>query len=162
LADSISTKNVWPYYSAENVQRAAREPVKQMGKDEFLQLLVTQFQNQDPLKPMENTEFIAQMAQFSSLEQMLNMTKEVSALKQSAGLATGLIGMKIEWVEEAKDTGGEIAVRQGIVESIRWKDGLQYAQIGDEQVAIDKVISITLPTGEQPPSGDQPEVGGNE
>lgn len=46
-----------------------------MGKDEFLNLLVTQLKNQDPMNPMQDKEFIAQMAQFSSLEQMQNMSK---------------------------------------------------------------------------------------
>lgn len=44
-----------------------------MGKDAFLQLLVTQLENQDPLNPTENTEFVAQLAQFSSLEGIQNL-----------------------------------------------------------------------------------------
>ncbi len=48
-------------------------PSKELGKDEFLRLLVTQMQYQDPLEPTDNTEFIAQLAQFSSLEQMNNI-----------------------------------------------------------------------------------------
>lgn len=57
------------------------------GKDEFLQLLVTQLQNQDPLNPMDNTEFLSQMAQFSSLEQLININtklEEISAAKTEA------------------------------------------------------------------------------
>ncbi len=49
-----------------------------LGKDAFLKLLVTQLKNQDPLSPMDDKEFIAQMAQFSSLEQMKNLDKNLS------------------------------------------------------------------------------------
>ena len=58
-----------------------------LGKDDFLQLLITQLQHQDPMNPASDTEFIAQVAQFSSLEQMQNMN---SATQQQQGYA--LIG----------------------------------------------------------------------
>ena len=53
--------------------------VSSLGKDEFLNLLVTQLQYQDPLEPSNDTEFIAQMAQFSSLEQMQNLNNTFSS-----------------------------------------------------------------------------------
>lgn len=57
---------------------AASLPSQELGKEEFLQLLVAQLRNQDPLEPMQDTEFIAQMSQFSSLEQLMNMNQNLS------------------------------------------------------------------------------------
>ena len=51
-----------------------------MGKDEFLKLLVTQLQNQDPLNPMKNEEFVTQLATFTSLEQLISINKGVTAI----------------------------------------------------------------------------------
>jgi flagellar basal-body rod modification protein FlgD len=52
-----------------------------LGQDDFLKLLAQQFQSQDPMKPMEDTSFIAQMAQFTSLQQSSAMAKDISALR---------------------------------------------------------------------------------
>jgi flagellar basal-body rod modification protein FlgD len=71
-----------------------------LGKDSFLKLLITQMKNQDPLSPMDNTAFVAQLAQFSSLEQMQNLNSKIdSALQLGQSMnnanASGLIGREV-------------------------------------------------------------------
>jgi flagellar basal-body rod modification protein FlgD len=56
-----------------------------LGSDAFLKLLVVQLQNQDPTSPQSNTEFIAQLATFSSLEQLTSINKAVSSMAQVLG-----------------------------------------------------------------------------
>ena len=61
-----------------------------LGSDAFLQLLVTQLQNQDPTNPESNTEFVAQLATFSSLEQLTSINKAVTSMAQVFGSAASL------------------------------------------------------------------------
>ena len=56
-----------------------------LGSDAFLKLLVTQLQNQDPTSPQSNTEFVAQLATFSSLEQLTSINKAVTSMAQFLG-----------------------------------------------------------------------------
>lgn len=74
-----------------------REAVKKLGKDEFFKIMVTQIQHQDPMKPYENEQMAAQMAQFSALEQMMNVNQNLEKLAQAQQPlhhlgAAGLIG----------------------------------------------------------------------
>ncbi|MFC0558601.1 flagellar hook assembly protein FlgD [Halalkalibacter alkalisediminis] len=76
-----------------------------LGKDDFLKILITQLQNQDPSNPMDDREFIAQMAQFSSLEQMTNMNQAIQkfvSIQSSQNLVkhSELIGKKVQWKRE--------------------------------------------------------------
>lgn len=73
-------REVTGYFQDENKTNIGANKKNDLDKDAFLRLLTTQLANQDPLNPMEDREFIAQLAQFSSLEQMQNLNKSVSNL----------------------------------------------------------------------------------
>ncbi|MBU8934913.1 MAG: flagellar hook assembly protein FlgD [candidate division Zixibacteria bacterium] len=79
--------------------------VDQLGKDDFLKLMIAQMQNQDPLNPMEDADFIAQLAQFSSLEQMSNIATGIAESNQwdflqmqsiNNVMAAGIIGKEVQ------------------------------------------------------------------
>ncbi|MFJ7735228.1 flagellar hook assembly protein FlgD [Lysinibacillus sp. NPDC097287] len=119
------------YYS--NYQKPTKQTGNsELGKDAFLQLLITQLQNQDPTNPMDDREFIAQMAQFSSLEQMQNMTKAMESLlasQQQTQLMsyTTFVGKEVKWheVTEKLDEAGKpiVAEGQGVIESLKFVEG---------------------------------------
>lgn len=70
----------------------------EMGKDAFLKLLITELRHQDPTQPMQDREFISQMAQFSALEQMTNVSNSMNSLNRSArsSEAYSLLGKRVE------------------------------------------------------------------
>ncbi|MDR2444419.1 MAG: flagellar hook assembly protein FlgD [Spirochaetaceae bacterium] len=87
-----------------------------LGKDDFLKLLITQLSYQDPTAPMEDKEFIAQMAQFSSLEQMTNMAGDFSRLAEiiTGNEAASAIGKSVEILEGENTVQGTVkAVTRG-------------------------------------------------
>ena len=94
-------------YSAEQAAKQVKDN-SALGKDAFLQLLVTQMQYQDPLDPQDNGEYLAQLAQFSSLEQMTNVadgltnvSNLVSNIDTSVlvGQLSHMIGQDLQWSE---------------------------------------------------------------
>ena len=93
-----------------NVSVTGREIKQSMDKDDYLKLLITQLQNQDPTSPMEDREFIAQMAQFSSLEQMTNMNAGFQNLATmlSAGQATAMLGKDVEVIVNGNVISGRV------------------------------------------------------
>ena len=91
---------------------SGRMPSQQLGKDDFLKLLITQLSNQDPTSPMEDKQFISQMAQFSSLEQMTNMNESFNKMAAmiNSSQATSTLGKTVE-----VDLGDTTS--QGVVEA---------------------------------------------
>ncbi|NLM74492.1 MAG: flagellar biosynthesis protein FlgD [Clostridiaceae bacterium] len=109
----------------------------ELGKNDFLQLLITQVQHQDPLNPSTDTEFIAQLAQFSALEQMQNLNRTFSYT-----MGFEMMGKFAMGEVEDQATGG-VKYVSGIVESVRVMNGQIYAVIGDDDVPIDKITHVS-------------------
>ena len=107
--------------SSEQLAEASRAVTNELGKDAFLKLLIAELANQDPLNPMDDREFISQMAQFTSLEQMtqLNKTMEgMASLNQYS--AMNYVGTTVLFDYEAPD--GIIQPVMGTVVAV-WFDG---------------------------------------
>lgn len=106
-----------------------------LGKDEFLQILVSQLRNQDPLSPMEDKDFIAQMAQFSVLEEMQNMNS-MSGFSQ----ACTLVGKNVfATVANADGSSKDIF---GMVTSAQTIDGTPYLNVGDTLIPYTSDIIV--------------------
>lgn len=123
--------------SATSMQNAP-EPANVLGQDAFLKLLVAQIQNQDPMNPMDDRDFIAQLAQFSTLTQTQNLVRN-----QMTMLGAGLLGRELGFVTE-----GDREVR-GTVVSTLWRDDdvLLTTDLGDE-VFLSKIASFDWIGGE--------------
>lgn len=91
-----------------------------LGQEEFLKILLSQLQYQDPLKPLDNQQFLAQLAQFSTLAQTSQLNDRIDTLLniQSATQSVGLIGRTVE----VQSTVGDVAA-VGVVTSLAFANG---------------------------------------
>lgn len=117
-----------------------KEPTSTMGKDDFLKILITQMQNQDPTQPLKDTEFIAQMAQFTSVEQQAQMADELKLMRQSLGMSSSLIGKMVSWM--GKTESGDPVMKSGLVDSIIIRKGSQFATVQGDEVALESITKI--------------------
>ena len=99
--------------------QAASGKNAEMGKDQFLKLFVAQLQHQDPMNPMEDADFMGQMASFSTLEQVTNMASANEAMAANLQLSqsVGLIGRTVTWTDADKVS------HTGVVEKVSTRDG---------------------------------------
>ncbi|GAF26489.1 flagellar hook capping protein [Moorella thermoacetica Y72] len=116
-------------------------PNKGLGKDDFLKLLAAQLQNQDPLNPVSNTDFIAQMAQFSVLEQMNNLYESFNEALMLQ--AVGLIGKEVT-------TRINDQTLTGTVSKVNWSPEGIILTVGEQQVSLKDVQEVALPANASP------------
>ncbi len=110
-----------------------------LGKDDFLRLLITELRYQDALNPVDDREMIAQLAQFSSLEQMQNLGNKVEELAraQKATQAASLIGRTVTAVNS---DGEEVA---GKVTGVEFYGEYMYLTVADRKILFTNVLKIS-------------------
>ncbi len=112
-----------------------------LGKDDFLKLLIVQLENQDPTKPLEDKEFISQMAQFSSLEKMTEMNATLSnmILNYKSNLSYSLLG---NFVEVFDSTTGKI--NSGMVTEVSFRETGPEIILNGLSYSIDDVTKVSI------------------
>lgn len=119
----------------------SRDP-SALGKDQFLQLLITQLRHQDPINPVEDKEFIAQLAQFSSLEQMQNLNTNMGEMMSSQqkltalSQATQMIGKEVELFT---NDGNNLF---GIVSGVQFKNGWPQITVDGKLYDFGEIVAI--------------------
>ena len=110
-----------------------------LGENQFLQLLMTQLQNQDPMSPMDNTQFIAQMAQFSSLEQMTNLVQATKAMNANNEVAqsVALIGHNVTY------TNSDGSIGSGVVSEVDVSSGNVMLKVGDSSIDPSTINTVS-------------------
>jgi flagellar basal-body rod modification protein FlgD len=122
--------------SADSASAATEET---LGKDAFLRLLITQIRYQDPLSPLDDREFIAQLAQFSSLEQMQEMNAGLGTVQQMSATtqALSLVGRQI--TAQDPDTSDQIV---GTVEAVSFRSGAPVLVVSGREVELSWVAQV--------------------
>ncbi|MED1202070.1 flagellar hook assembly protein FlgD [Heyndrickxia acidicola] len=107
-----------------------------LGKDDFLKILMTQLQNQDPTQPLDDSAFISQMATFSSLEQLTNMNTQLGDFLQQNQLMgySQLVGKEVSWTKAADSTDSSSTgplQGTGKITGVEMKDGSAQITLDD-------------------------------
>ena len=112
----------------------------QLGKDQFLKLFVAQLQHQDPMNPMQDSEFMGQMASFSTLEQVTNLAtanEKIAASLDLSNTAVSLIGRTVTWTDSADVS------HTGIVEKVTTAGGVPSLTVsGTEGVELGTISQV--------------------
>ncbi len=124
--------------AAATADTSNRVVQKQLGQGDFLKLLTVQLQQQDPMKPMDDTQSIAQMAQFSSLQQMAAISDGIAAMRLDSQLASAgtLLGREVT----VSTTSGKTVT--GVVDAVAQTADGPTLTIGGQAHAYGKLVRV--------------------
>lgn len=135
LAASVSNGKIVDS-SAASITSATSSGKSSLNKDDFLQLLVAQMKYQDPLEPTSNTEYVAQLATFSQLEELQNMDAS-NAIQR----ANDLVGKPVIIKSKDAATGGT-TYSAGYVDAVKMEDGKPCLYINGSYYSVDDVDTV--------------------
>ena len=126
----------------QDPQITSRIPKKTLGQDDFFKLLVTQLRHQDPMNPVADTEFIAQMAQFTSLEQTKEMKEDIGEMRRQTQFqqAIGLIGKDVTLKPD------DTTVVKGKVTGLEIKEGVPGIIVNGKLYNLEDVVNVQQAT----------------
>lgn len=109
-----------------------------LGKDAFLKILIAQMRNQDPLNPTDGSAMVAQLAQFSTLEQLQNLNTKIEQLVdlQVLGELSGLVGKSVTYMD------ADDAVKEGKVESVLWLGTSSVLRVNEDAIPLNRIVEI--------------------
>ncbi|RFA37712.1 flagellar hook assembly protein FlgD [Virgibacillus dokdonensis] len=128
-----------------------RTPSPDLGKDEFLKILMTQLKNQDPTNPMDDRQFVSQMAEFSSLEQMMNMSKSINTLVESQLVSpvikySHMLGKEVTYQGYDEETGKETEIKTSRVVAVSQNEGWAILELENgEKIYADAALQVNDP-----------------
>ena len=121
--------------SVSRLQKDTKTSNSSLDKDAFLQLLVAQMKYQDPLEPTSNTEYISQLATFSELEEMQNLTSGMT-LQRASSLVGQYVFMKVT------DSSGNTTYPEGFVDYVVYENNKAYLSIDENLYSIDDLDTV--------------------
>lgn len=124
--------------ATQKTTQNTKSSLDSLGEDDFMKLLLAQLKNQDPLKPMEDKDFIAQLAQLNSVTQLTEMNKNIKELMTSQNLAQGsaLIGQTVTGLSS---DGSAIS---GVVSGVKIASSKVVVEVNGQNIALDSISSI--------------------
>ena len=123
-----------------------QEETDTAGKEDFLRLLITQMQMQDPLAPVKNEDFIAQLAQFNSLEQMINLNDSLEAqlVIQTLSSASNLIGREVDAWTTSDSSVEEVSTFSGTVQEVWLEEGAVVLSLGTDTGNVNVLLGDVI------------------
>ncbi len=138
-----------PYSGMTGMGTTGATGGNELGQDDFLKLVIAQLQNQNPLEPQKDTEFIAQMAQFDTLNQIRELNQAMTVMRGLAELsqASALVGKQVQAVTSAGQTV------TGTVGSVSMVNGVPMLDVNGQSIDLYNVLKVmAAPTATTPPA----------